>query len=363
MKYCHFWSIVMCFEAVLVAGSGLAFEEKIKREKIEVELSPSSIRSELDLACQVYPKSSQSIFVQENHENIKSILKNEGEMVVNNEVIAVSSDTDLMNHISDKDNEIRAAANALKKAENEKKELEREYNDKKNGATKNMIAANDLKLKFTQIEVKKIDILRLKSNFQKIEYEKKELEQQAKIGSYKAKMDGVISFLIKEKDNLNGLLNSYKGDLLATIEGTGAYALRCTAMDFQIGKLVLKQKGTFTFEGSLKERSCEISGLHPVKKDDEFGFFELDCSFKEEQQILRNGLLARVSFYSGETLVEKTLPWNAVKKIGKNYSVQVKSSDSSGFKTTQVKLGRHGLYRVEVLEGLKKGEKVLADLW
>lgn len=343
----------------IVASANLAYGQKF----VEVTLKPAKISTELTLACRVHADKVQNLLIQEAHTMIRTVLKNEGDEVKVDENIALSSENEIKKNLIDKNDERIAAVKAVADAELEKKNLEKDYNAKKELAKNNMVAANELRSMLLPIEMKKLDIRRAQSDLFRIETELSELRATSSSSAYKAKIDGIVSFILGEKDIIRGFISANPDDLLATIQSKNNYHLTCMALDTQIQKLKLRQEGLFSLEGLSEKKPCQVSNIDPIKKDGEFGFFNVKCSFSENT-LLRIGLLATLTFKFDEMLVENTLPWNAIQQSNQGYYVLKPSNQATVGPIKQpVKIGRQGTFNVEITEGLKEGENIFANLW
>ena len=181
--------------------------------------------------------------------------------------------------------------------------------------------------------------------------------------NYYAPSDGVVTQVLVNPKQVMGSINIATDTILAQIAKPGKYLVRVTALSSQLGNLRIGQKAILYIGESTQAFPCELTSISVSNKGskEKLALFELSFLFEREGPMLNKGILATVavSQAKGQSLV---LPWNAVNLTPDSATVKVLEPETGWVERT-ITLGDRGRNRVQVKDGVKEGDIVLAELW
>ncbi len=208
--------------------------------------------------------------------------------------------------------------------------------------------------------------LRVIAAQQEIDRAKKDLELTKKMIqnlNYYASMDGVVTSLLVNPEQLLGPFWLNEGIQLARIDAPGKYVVKATATDTQVNKIKVGDQCEAYLEGYEGSTPCKISSMNRLKELSHSSplYYEVTILLEKPGAIPPRQLLTRIEIPLEKRSKELVVPWNAVHLKANQAMVRVIGSE--GISEREVILGTRESGRVGIRQGLHAGEIVEAELW
>jgi HlyD family secretion protein len=148
-----------------------------------------------------------------------------------------------------------------------------------------------------------------------------------------------------------------RGQHLGQIDRDGGFKVTAQLDEFYLPRIRLGQRVTATFDG--KPSALVVAKLYPQVKD---GRFEVDLAWSGASPPgLRRGQAAQGKVELGDDAPSVVIPTGPFLEASGGAWVFVVDPDGGGATRRPVKLGRRTLETVEVLSGLRPGERVVTS--
>lgn len=148
-----------------------------------------------------------------------------------------------------------------------------------------------------------------------------------------------------------------RGENLGQIDNIEKYRVRVPIDQYYISRVVTGQKGTFSFDN--KTYTVVIKTVFPEVKS---GRFEVDMIFNGEQpKGLRRGQTLHIRLELSEPLEVLFVEMGGFYQTTGGHWIFVLDDDEKSAIRRKISLGRSNTQNVEILEGLKVGEKVITS--
>jgi macrolide-specific efflux system membrane fusion protein len=208
-----------------------------------------------------------------------------------------------------------------------------------------------------------------------------ELHMQIREANFFSHIDGVVTDLIANSENMLGSLNVYPGTLVARVEKPGVYVADATLIDTQVHRLRIGMEarimlsdgavypGTVAFISPLSSTSgfvadrgrSEYDGTSESAKIP-LPTYTVQIVFSRDGDILPNGLMASATLVTDAIRSGRCLPYNTlVFSDGKPF-INV-FSEGLGWRRQAVQIGRRGRFDYEVLNKLEASAVIQSKLW
>lgn len=228
---------------------------------------------------------------------------------------------------------------------------------------KGIVAAQDLE----KLEVQGVDAalkkIRADKEVANLRKQLDETNAQIKDANYYAPIGGVITEMMVNPKQVSGVVIAMPDVKLVRIDQPGVYRAMSVALDTQAVHLVPGMKGSVIFEATGEMINAAVTQITENTTASKNGvqLFDVQLEFSKPGPIIARGYAVRVEIPYGEERTVPAIPWNALRDTD-SPSV-LKYEKANGWVEAKVRLGVRGRHRVEVVEGLKVGDIVNADLW
>ncbi|MBI1861280.1 MAG: HlyD family efflux transporter periplasmic adaptor subunit [Deltaproteobacteria bacterium] len=229
---------------------------------------------------------------------------------------------------------------------------------------KGIVASQELdKLEVTTVDTA-LKRIRAEKEVKDLQKQIDETRTQMKDANYYAPIAGVVTEMMVNPRQISGVVIAMPDSKLCRIDQPGLYRATAVAMDTQAVHLVPGMRGTVIFEGTGERIEGNVSeitqNLTALKNGVQL--FDVQFEFKKPGPILARGFAVRVEIPYGEAKAVATVPWSALRDGNDSLSV-LKYDRATGWDEVPVKVGIRGRHRVEIVQGLKAGDIVSAELW
>jgi macrolide-specific efflux system membrane fusion protein len=207
-----------------------------------------------------------------------------------------------------------------------------------------------------------------------------QLNQQIREANFYSGIDGIVTDLIADPDNMGGSVNVYPGTPVARVEKPGSYIADATLIDTQIHRIKSGMSATVIF-GDGTSRPGSVVFVSPLSStagnvaDNGAGSwgappnptaklptYTVHIGFTRDGDILPNGLMAAATLVTDTVSGGRCLPYNALVFEGGKPHIKV-FSEGSGWRKQPIEIGRRGRYEFEVKTSLDDSVIVQSKLW
>jgi multidrug efflux pump subunit AcrA (membrane-fusion protein) len=209
----------------------------------------------------------------------------------------------------------------------------------------------------------------------------KQWNDQIRASSFYSGIDGIVTDLIVDPQNMSGGLTVFPGTPIARVEKPGSYIADATLIDTQIRSInagmsatVVLGDGTqlpgkVVFVSPLSSAAGFVansggSGMWGAQPDTspKLPTYTAQIAFARDGEILPSGLMASATLVSEKVSGGRCLPYNALSFEGDKPYIRI-FSEGSGWKKQPIEIGRRGRYEFEVKTNLNDKIVIQSTLW
>ncbi len=203
-----------------------------------------------------------------------------------------------------------------------------------------------------------------RKDIESLERAANEIETNLRSANYYAAIDGVVSQILVDPNNISGSYLANQGQTIARIDRPGVYVVTCLALDTQLRGVRAGKPATVVFESTNESLPGKVVNIGPAPTLAKEGIpaYLVRIEFSKPGPLLTQGTLMRVEIPIGSPVAGLYVPWSAVQIAAAKTTVQVASADGT-WRARNVKLGLRDAERVEIKEGLAAGDVVKSLLW
>ena len=229
---------------------------------------------------------------------------------------------------------------------------------------KGIVASQELdKLEVTTVD-NALKRIRAEKEVKDLQKQIDETRSQMKEANYYAPIAGVVTEMMVNPRQVSGVVIAMPDSKLCRIDQPGTYRATAVALDTQAVHLVPGMKATVVFGGtgeSIDGTVNEITQNMAALKNG-LQLFDVQVDFKKLGPILPRGFAVRIEVPFGEIRNVATVPWSALHEDKDSLTI-TKYDKAAGWNEVPVSVGVRGRHRVEIIEGLKVGDIINAELW
>jgi multidrug efflux pump subunit AcrA (membrane-fusion protein) len=208
-----------------------------------------------------------------------------------------------------------------------------------------------------------------------------QLNQQIREANFYSGIDGIVTDLVADPDNMVGSVNVYPGTPVARVEKPGSYIADATLIDTQIHRIKPGMNATVTLgdgtsrpgsvvfvsplssiAGNVADNGAGGSWGAPPNPSAKLPTYTAHIAFDRDGAILPNGLMASATLVTETVNGGRCLPYNTLSFEAGKPMIKI-FSEGSGWKKQPIEIGRRGRYEFEVKTNLDPSVVVQSKLW
>lgn len=177
----------------------------------------------------------------------------------------------------------------------------------------------------------------------------------------KSPIDGIVTGKEVEEGELVA-----SGKTIFTIISEASYQVEANIPEIDIAKINIGDKAIVTLDayGSDEEFEVTVADIDPAERIIEgVPTYKTTFEFDTDSELVKSGMTANIEIRTGYRENIIAIPQRAIYSDSKSKTVQLLNNDGVTYKEVEIKTGMRGSDgRIEIIEGIKSGDKVIISI-
>ena len=300
---------------------------------------------------------------------VEKVLVQEGELVKKGALLLKLDATDFRRDVAQRQADVAQRQADVAQAQNSLEYARLNLDRRQRGLEARGVSQADVDVATTELKAKTVSLRSAQVMLQGAQVALGASEDRLRYTQIVAPMDGtVIQRAIEPGEVVTpGVQATFEGKPLLTVANLGTLVVKTDLNQIDVAKVKLKQKVTLTLDalpGKIYEATIsKVAAAATVPKDKPFDVFPTEATLSKSDGLIKPGMTADVRIHVETKGNILSVPIEALRKEkGKNYLTLITTQKQrQSKKEIEVETGVRSDREVEILSGIKEGDRVLVQ--